>query len=52
MSLIFCPECHARISSSAVTCPHCGFVAQSEETGVVPIRFAAASEDHPTCDGP
>ncbi|WP_083717849.1 zinc ribbon domain-containing protein [Olsenella urininfantis] len=37
MSLIFCPECHARISSSAVTCPHCGFVAQSEETGIVPI---------------
>ena len=37
MSLIFCPECHAKISSSASICPHCGFTAQSDETGVVLI---------------
>lgn len=37
MSLIFCPECHAKISSSATTCPHCGFTAKSEGTDIVPI---------------
>ena len=38
MSLIFCPECHAKISSSASTCPHCGFTAtQSDEAAIVPI---------------
>ena len=37
MSLIFCPECHAKISSSASVCPHCGFTAQGEETGIVLI---------------
>ena len=37
MSLIFCPECHAKISSSASVCPHCGFTAQSDETGIVLI---------------
>ena len=38
MSLIFCPECHAKISSSASICPHCGFTAaQSDEAAIVPI---------------
>ena len=37
VSLIFCPECHAKISSSASVCPHCGFTAQGEETGIVLI---------------
>ena len=37
MSLIFCPECHAKISSIASVCPHCGFTPQGEETGIVLI---------------
>jgi transposase/DNA-directed RNA polymerase subunit RPC12/RpoP len=26
MALINCPECNGKISTSAITCPHCGFV--------------------------
>jgi hypothetical protein len=26
MSLVLCPECGAKISNKAVSCPHCGFV--------------------------
>lgn len=26
MSLILCPECGAKISDKAITCPHCGYV--------------------------
>lgn len=26
MSLILCPECGTKISSKAITCPHCGYV--------------------------
>lgn len=36
MALIQCPECGARISDKAISCPHCGFTA-SGETGLVPI---------------
>ena len=45
MSLIFCPECHAKISSSASTCPHCGFTAaQSDEAAIVPISFLSPAK--------
>lgn len=37
MSMVFCPECGARISSSAIVCPLCGFSAQGEE--IVPISL-------------
>lgn len=36
MSLVYCPECHAKISSSAITCPHCGFTTAGTQE-IVPI---------------
>lgn len=35
MSMVFCPECGSRISSTATTCPRCGFSAPGTE--IVPI---------------
>lgn len=47
MTSIFCPECHAKISSTAITCPHCGFVAQNEETGLIPIGSLPPTKEPP-----
>lgn len=36
MAMSYCPECHARISDKATTCPYCGF--SSEKDGeLIPI---------------
>lgn len=32
MSLINCPECEKEVSSQAVSCPHCGFPLQSDDS--------------------
>lgn len=31
MALISCPECGGKVSSTASTCPHCGYVFSEEE---------------------
>lgn len=31
MGLILCPECGAKISNKALTCPHCGFVSKNSK---------------------
>ncbi|MGQ5426649.1 zinc ribbon domain-containing protein [Thermophilibacter sp. ZX-H3] len=36
MAMTYCPECHARISNRATSCPHCGFSAGAAG-GLVPI---------------
>lgn len=28
MALVTCPECHAKVSSFAISCPHCGYPIQ------------------------
>lgn len=35
MAMVFCPECGSRISSKAITCPHCGFCGAGTE--IIPI---------------
>lgn len=39
MSMIFCPECHTKISSKATVCPVCGYSA-SIDGAIVPISAA------------
>lgn len=47
VSRIFCPECHAKISSSAVMCPYCGFTAPSDGSGSVPISRLPPAKETP-----
>lgn len=37
MALIICPECSREISSTAVHCPHCGYVLQKDRT--IKVQF-------------
>lgn len=45
MSLILCPECGAKISSKATTCPHCGYVSNDS---TLPISVQDTYEVAPT----
>lgn len=45
MSLIFCPECGAKISNKATTCPHCGYVSNDSS---MPISTQETYEVVPT----
>jgi hypothetical protein len=36
MALIECPECTGALSSTAVTCPHCGYRSFSTEPSISP----------------
>ena len=47
MALIKCPECGAEVSSSAATCPRCGF-AVAEETGAGRLSITFSEEGYPT----
>lgn len=38
MALIMCPECSSRISDTAPSCPHCGFVAPRPMGRFVAVR--------------
>jgi len=46
VSLIYCPECHAKISSSAITCPHCGFTTVGTQE-IVPISSLSPAKLSP-----
>jgi len=37
MALIECPECSAKISDSAATCPHCGFATVKARQPIRPV---------------
>lgn len=39
--LIDCPECGKRVSSEAISCPHCGFRHYREDSNYVPKQEAA-----------
>lgn len=41
MALVYCPECGAKVSDRATTCPNCGYQVKSEE-GLIP--FSAIAE--------
>ena len=36
MAMTFCPECHAKISDKAMTCPYCGF-SSDKDGNLIPI---------------
>lgn len=47
MALIYCPECHARISDRATVCPCCGF--REEASGALVPISALPSSIKPVC---
>lgn len=37
MALIICPECKREVSSTAASCPHCGYILQKDRT--IKVQF-------------